>query len=150
MMVEAALFAAGRPLSIDEIQRATKLKKNEIIKALEEIKGDIEAHMQSLELAEVDGMYVIRVRPELSVVAKRASAGRAMGRGVLKTLAFIAKNQPVLAKEVAAIRGSSAYSHIKYLEKLGLIKKRPDDGKYEVSQYFYVLFNIHNSEELPS
>lgn len=141
MLVEAALFTAGRPLSLDEIQKATKLKSSEIINILNEIKKDLEERLQALELTEVDGMYVIRVRPELSDVARKISTGRSLGKGALKTLAFIAKNQPVLAKDVAAVRGSSAYSHIKRLERLGLIRKRPDDGKYETTKYFYVLFN---------
>lgn len=141
-LVEAALFVAGRPLSLDELQRLTRLKRQEIIRLIEEIRGEIQEHLQALELAEVDGNYVIRVKPGLAEAVKGVSGERGLGRGVLKTLAFIYKNQPVAAKEVASRRGPAAYSHIKRLQKVGLIRKRPEDGKYEVSKYFYVLFNV--------
>ncbi|MGZ5490976.1 MAG: SMC-Scp complex subunit ScpB, partial [Nitrososphaeraceae archaeon] len=40
----------------------------------------------------------------------------------LKTLSYVVYEQPVTSKRLVQIRGSQAYSHVKYLEQLGFIE----------------------------
>jgi segregation and condensation protein B len=44
--------------------------------------------------------------------------------GPLRTLSFVAYNQPVEQREVAIARGSQAYKHLKALEDMGLISRK--------------------------
>ena len=43
--------------------------------------------------------------------------------GPLRTLSYVAYNQPVVQKQVAEARGSHSYKHLKILEQIGLISK---------------------------
>jgi segregation and condensation protein B len=42
----------------------------------------------------------------------------------LRTLSYVAYNQPVEQREVATARGSQAYKHLKALESMGLISRK--------------------------
>jgi segregation and condensation protein B len=44
--------------------------------------------------------------------------------GPLKTLSYVAYNQPIEQKDVVIARGSQAYSHLRALENMGLIKRQ--------------------------
>lgn len=120
----AALYAAGRPLRIDDVRsvigtRSTRRTKVILDTIVRQHKGD----NGPFEVLELEGeRYVLQLRPNLFNRVKRVARPLA-GRGALKTLAFIAYRQPITQKDVVAVRGRSTYKYVKTLEGLGLINR---------------------------
>ena len=58
-IIEAILFAASRPLALDEIAEAMKMDRKEVKKAIEKLKKFYED--SAIEIAEVNEKYVMEV-----------------------------------------------------------------------------------------
>jgi segregation and condensation protein B len=124
-VIEAALYAAGRPLDIDTLSSLINEKSREIVKSLadslilryKEVNGGLEL------LRLHDGRYVMQLRPDLVQGVMRLVTRKLLTRGPLKTLSFIAIKQPVTQAYVVKVRGNLAYAHIKILREKGLISE---------------------------
>jgi segregation and condensation protein B len=124
-VIEAALYAAGRPLDIDTLSSLINEKSREIVKSLadslilryKEVNGGLEL------LRLHDGRYVMQLRPDLVQGVMRLVTRKLLTRGPLKTLSFIAIKQPVTQAYVVKVRGNLAYTHIKILREKGLISE---------------------------
>jgi len=123
-LLEAALYVAGRPLDIKTLGSiiGTRSKKkvqaltNTLIKVYQKMDG-------ALELIELNGeRYVLQLKLQYVHDVKRLVMRPLLSKGPLKTLAYIAYRQPIMQTKVISVRGSHAYSHIKNLESLNLIK----------------------------
>ena len=124
-LIEAALYAAGRPLDIDTLSSLTNEKSKEIVKSLAEILisryKEVNGGLELLRLH--DGRYVMQLRPDLVQGVMKLVTRKLLTRGPLKTLSFIAIKQPVTQAYVVKVRGNLAYSHIKVLRERGLISE---------------------------
>lgn len=126
-LIEAALYAAGRPLSIDDLENVSKAGgKRETESFLEELIGEYQTRSSSLEIVQVSrGRYALQLKPEYSTKVSRLSPGGLLSFGVLKTLSLVALRQPIRQSEVIEIRGAHSYEHVHKLEQLGFIRKEP-------------------------
>jgi len=126
-LIEAALYAAGRPLSIEDLERVSKaggIPETESL--LGELVDEYQSRSSSLEIVQVSkGRYVLQLKPEYSTKVARLSPGGLLSLGSLKTLALVALRQPIRQSEVIEIRGAHSYEHIHRLEQLGFVKKQP-------------------------
>ena len=120
-VVEAALFAAGRPLSIGEIAEVTDLPIRTVRTLAERLVMDYSERRGGIEVKEFEDRFVMQVR---SSVADRVSkvGPKELEAPILRTLAIIAYNQPIAQSELARLRGNKSYGHVKELEDLGLIQ----------------------------
>ena len=120
-VVEAALFAAGRPLSIGEIAEVTDLPIRTVRTLAEGLVRDYSERGGGIEVREFEDRFVMQVR---SSVADRVSkvGPKELEAPLLRTLAIIAYNQPIAQSELARLRGNKSYGHVKELEDLGLIQ----------------------------
>jgi segregation and condensation protein B len=126
-LVEAALYAAGRPLSIEDLERVSKAGgKAETESHLADLIREYRERDSALEIVETSkGRYALQLKPEYSTRVSRLSPGGLLGLGSLKTLALVALRQPIKQSEVIDIRGAHAYEHVHRLEGLGFVKKEP-------------------------
>lgn len=126
-LIEAALYAAGRSLSIEDLERISKaggIPETESL--LEELVDEYRTRSSSLEIVQVSkGRYALQLKPEYSTKVSRLSPGGLLNLGPLKTLALVALRQPIRQSEVIEIRGAHSYEHIHKLEQLGFVKKQP-------------------------
>jgi segregation and condensation protein B len=126
-LIEAALYAAGRPLSIEDLERVSKaggIPETESL--LGELVEEYQGRSSSLEIVQVSkGRYVLQLKPEYSTKVARLSPDGLLSLGTLKTLALVALRQPIRQSEVIEIRGGHSYEHIHRLEQLGFVKKQP-------------------------
>jgi segregation and condensation protein B len=126
-LIEAALYAAGRPLSLEELERVSKtggIPETESL--LEDLVNEYQNRSSSLEIVQVSrGRYTLQLKPEYSSKVSRLSPGGLLSLGSLKTLALVALRQPIRQSEVVRIRGAHSYEHIHRLEQLGFIRKQP-------------------------
>ena len=154
-LIEAALYAAGRPLTLKDLCSAAGLRSRKKVKQLlgklikfyEEKGGAVEVR----ELP--DGRYVMQVKPAYFQVVRRFASKPLLSDGALKTLAYIAYCQPVEQKEVAKARGTQAYRHLKLLENMGLIsrERRGRTAIVTTTPYFSDLFGLsHNPDKVRS
>lgn len=131
--VEAALYAAGRPLGIDELVRASgtssKIKTAEM---LDGIARRTRRAFTALEVAHLpDGSYVLQLKPEYAMTVRKFAARPLLPRATLKTLSYIAYMQPVSSKQLVETRGSGVYAHIKELSRMEFITHQ-DAGRHKI------------------
>jgi segregation and condensation protein B len=121
-LIEAALFVAGRPLTLIQLE------------SIVSIDADVEGIVASLikeyrdkgalEIVQTDEDVVMQVKSEYAD-AVRPIAQRDLETPVLRTLAVIAFHQPVTQSKVAEIRGNKAYGHVHELEARKLVESEP-------------------------
>jgi segregation and condensation protein B len=122
--IEAALYSAGRPLSLDELIRASGTNsKEKTHRVVNELAKKTNSTFRAIEIAQLeDGTYVFQIRPQYTPLVRKFAQHPLLPPGALKTLSYIAYEQPVTSKRLVQIRGSQVYSHIKLLEQLQFIE----------------------------
>lgn len=159
-LLEAALLAAGEPLSLDQLGRLfaeDEAPGGEALRAaLDELAGDYAG--RGIELAEVASGFRIQVRRDYTPWIARLweeKPGR-YSRALLETLALIAYRQPITRGEIAEVRGVSvATSVVRTLQERGWIKvvgHREVPGRpalYATTRDFLDYFNLKSLSELP-
>ena len=160
-IIEAALLAAGRPLSVDELLALfgdeDRPERAEFKKALDLLKAEFEG--RGIELREVSSGYRIQVRQEFAPWISRLWEERPArySRALLETLALIAYRQPITRGEIEEVRGVSVSTHImRTLQDRGWIRivgKRDVPGHPEMfgtTREFLDYFSLKSLDELPT
>jgi segregation and condensation protein B len=122
--IEAALYSAGRPLSLDELIRASGTNsKEKTHRVVNDLAKKANSTFRAIEIAQLeDGKYVLQLRPEYTPLVRKFAQHPLLPSGALKTLSYVAYEQPVTSKRLVQIRGSQVYSHIKVLEQLQFVE----------------------------
>ncbi|QNN64433.1 SMC-Scp complex subunit ScpB [Sphingomonas rhizophila] len=151
--VEAALFAANGPLSLDDI-------------ALYAGEGDVAAALASLadhyagrgiELVERGGRWHFQTAPDLAHLLRRErEEPRRLSRAATETLAIIAYHEPVSRAEIEAIRGVQiSRGTLDVLMEAGWVRtagRRESPGRpltYATTADFLTHFNLGSRRDLP-
>ncbi|GDY28243.1 MULTISPECIES: SMC-Scp complex subunit ScpB [unclassified Agarivorans] len=115
-LVEAALFVAGRPLSVKELQATVLaevgLARTQVNMILEEL---VQRYQDSgIELVETASGFQFKARQQYAPHLANLWAEKApkFSRAMLETLTLIAYRQPITRGEIEAIRGVAVSSHI--------------------------------------
>ena len=129
--LEAILYASGRPLSLATIVAHLKLENEQEAKALTIRLGEIYAQDRSpIEVKHLpEDRVVIQLKTAYTKEARKFSIRPLLTAGPLRTLSYIAYNQPIEQREVAIARGSQAYQHIKQLVHMGFVDKEKGKGR---------------------
>jgi segregation and condensation protein B len=122
--IEAALYSAGRPLNVDELIRASGTNsKEKTMRIVNDLIKKTKSTFKAIEIAELeDKTYVFQLKPEYTPLIRKFAQHPLVPSSALKTLSYIAYEQPVTSKRLVQIRGSQVYSHIKELEQLQFIE----------------------------
>ncbi len=152
--VEAALYAAGRPLTIEDITKASGLEsKEKIKKILNELINKTKVVFKAIEIVKLDdGKYVLQLKPNYMPIVKKFASKPQISNSVLKTLSYIAYEQPVTSKRLVEIRGSKVYTHLKELEQLDFIEVK-NAGRLKIfntTKKFQNYFGINDLKSLKS
>jgi segregation and condensation protein B len=125
--IEVALYCSGRPMSVDELVRASGISSREkTIQVVKDLMKIINSQLKALEIAKLeDGTFVLQVKPTYLSIVRRFSHQPILSQASLKTLSYIAYEQPITSSRLARIRGSQVYSHLKELHGHGFIKHEP-------------------------
>jgi segregation and condensation protein B len=160
-VVEAALLAAGRPLTLDELMSVFDERDGSIA---EEVKGAIAALTQEyetrgLELLEVASGFRVQIRAAVAQPVARLWQERPAkySRALLETLALIAYRQPITRGEIEQIRGVAVNPNIiKTLHERNWIRvvgHRDVPGKPELlgtTREFLDYFSLKKLDDLPT
>ncbi|MBV1880731.1 MAG: SMC-Scp complex subunit ScpB [Pseudomonadales bacterium] len=160
-IVEGALFASDKPLTVDNLARlffeGDLDSKKDISEAIEELQGEYDS--RGVELKEVSSGFRFQVRTEVGEWVSRLWDEKPprYSRALLETLALVAYRQPITRGEIEGIRGVSVSSHImrSLLERdwVRVVGHRDVPGRpamYATTRGFLDYFNLTNLNELPS
>jgi segregation and condensation protein B len=160
-VIEAALLAAGRPLSMDELVSVFDERDGS---NAEEVRGAIGAltadyETRGLELLEVASGYRIQIRASVAQPVARLWQERPAkySRALLETLALVAYRQPITRGEIEQIRGVAVNPNIvkTLLERswIRVVGHRDVPGKPELlgtTREFLDYFSLKKLDDLPT
>ena len=157
-IIESILFAAGRMVSIEEIELALEVSKVDLEKILEKMQEEYKEEKRGIELIKLNNGYQLCSKKEnyeyiYPIIDKRNKPK--LSNAALETLSIIAYNPKISRAEIEAIRGVSVDATIYKLLEYGLIEeagKLDLPGKpmsYKTSDEFLRLFGYSSLDELP-
>ena len=122
--IEAALYSAGRPLSIEELIKASGTEsRTKTLNILNNIMKKAKSAFKAIEIVTLpDDSYVFQLKPEYSSTVRRYASKPILQNATLKTLSYIAYMQPISSKQLVETRGTGVYSHLKELRQLDYIE----------------------------
>jgi len=143
--IEAALFIAGRFLSLQELVMLTDVNPLMLKEILNKLIEKYNSEDSGLEIIEKSGRWKMDVRQEyVNMINKLATGSAEFTKAEQETLAIIAYKQPVKQSVIVKIRGNKAYEHIKKFMENGLVvgKKMGHTKELRLSDDFYEYFHI--------
>lgn len=160
-IVEAALLAAGNPLSLNQLNSLFPDGEQPGHGPLREALAALDAELEgrAVELREVGSGYRLQIRTSLMPVISQLWAEKPprYSRALLETLAIIAYRQPITRGEIEQIRGVSVSSNIlrtlQEREWIRVIGHRDVPGRPELigtTKAFLDYFNLKSLDELPT
>ena len=162
--IEALIFVSEQSMTLKEIkncldeQFATKIKKEELLLAIDQLKEKYQSDDFALEIVEISNGYRFMTKGAYyNTVATylRQSTKKKLSKSALETLSIIAYKQPVIKSELEQIRGVSCdYSIQKLLEKELIEIEGRSEGPgrpllYATSAKFMDYFGLKSIEDLP-
>jgi segregation and condensation protein B len=141
--IEAALFIAGRFLSLKELVSLTDVNPILLRKLLNDLCDKYSDF--GINVVRKGDMWKMDVAEEhFGIVNKLATGNSEFSSAEQETLAIIAYKQPIKQSVVVKIRGNKAYEHIKKFVNLGLVNKKKAGHTSELSlkEEFYDYFNL--------
>ena len=159
-IVEAALLAAGKPLSVDQLRELFTEDERPTRQIMEHVlvmlAGACEG--RGFELKKVASGYRLQVRQEFAPWIRRLFEEKPQrySRALLETLALIAYRQPITRGEIEEIRGVTVSSNIirtlSEREWVRVVGHRDVPGRpamYATTRQFLDYFNLTGLDELP-
>ena len=155
--IEAILFVAPAPVSIQQLAEALATSPGEIEESLRLFDRALQ-NARGIRLQRHEGRYQLTTAPELAEEVEKflgLEATARLSRAALETLAIIAYRQPITRPGVDAIRGVNSDGVIKSLLSKGLIQENgrtEGPGRpilYGSTQDFLSHFGINSLDDLP-
>jgi segregation and condensation protein B len=159
-IAEAALLAAGKPLSLDQLRELFSEEERPARQVMEHVMVLLETACvgRGFELKKVASGYRIQVREEFAPWVGRLFEEKPQrySRALLETLALIAYRQPITRGEIEDIRGVTVSSNIirTLLERewVRVVGHRDVPGRpamYATTKQFLDYFNLTGLDQLP-
>lgn len=157
-VAEALLFAAGQPVSLDDLALVLKLSRREAELCLEKLSQRYAQRGGGILLRRMENAYQFCSRPDFredlrSYFEKPVKQG--LSRAALETLSVIAYNQPVTRAGIELVRGVNSDGVLSRLIENGLVAEcgRSDaPGRpllYGTTEHFLRSMGIASLQELP-
>ena len=150
--LEAALYSAGRPMSGEELIRASGTEsRTKTLNLLSKLIQKAKTAFKAIEIVILpDGSYVFQLKPEYSsTIGRRYASKPILPKATQKTLSYIAYEQPITSKQLVEVRGTGVYSHLKELSQLDFIEHQ-NVGRikiYNTTEKFRKYFGIRGDDD---
>ena len=157
-IIEAILFAAGRPITNSELVLTLEITAEEIESIIKSMQEEYKREDRGIELISIENSYQLCTKKELyeyiyPILDKRSKPN--LSNAALETLSIIAYNPKITRAEIEAIRGVSADACVYKLLEYGLIEESGKidlPGKpmsYKTTGDFLRMFGYNSLEDLP-
>lgn len=160
-ILEALIFSAPKPLSLEQLQRQLQaeieVSRAELKHALSELNNSYA--QRAIELVEVASGYRFQTRSRYATWVARLwqEKPQKYSRALLETLALIAYQQPITRGDIEEVRGVAVSSNImKTLMERGWVRvvgHREVPGRpslYATTKEFLDHFNLQALDQLPA
>ena len=158
--LEAIIYAADEPATLDQISKALGIEKPEARAALEQLTAAYQTDDRGIEVRKVAGGWKFYTKAQHHDVVRKfiksLQPPLRLTMPALETLAVIAYKQPVTVPEINEIRGVHVGGVIKTLLEKRLITtagRKEVIGRpilYRTSKQFMMRFGLSDLDELPS
>ena len=158
--IEAVIYAADEPASLDQMATAIGVEKAELRQVLDELIASYAVDERGLEIRKVAGGYKFYTKPQHHDAVRRFIKSLRpplrLTMPALETLAVISYKQPVTGPEIQEIRGVNCAGVIQTLLEKRLITtagRKEVIGRpilYRTSKQFMIRFGLSDLDELPS
>src|SRR5579872_4214864 len=158
--LEAIIYAADEPATLDHIANALGVPKSEARTALDLLVASYQTEDHGIEVRKVAGGWKVYTKPQQHDVVRKfiksLQPPLRLTMPALETLAVIAYKQPVTVPEINEIRGVNVGGVIKTLLEKRLITtagRKEVIGRpilYRTSKQFLMRFGLSDLDELPS
>jgi segregation and condensation protein B len=158
-IVEALVFAAEEPLTIDDLADLFPAAGREALQAaLDAVTRACEAEDRGLMVQRVAGGYRLATKSDLGEFVRalfRSRNRRRLSSQALETLAIIAYRQPITTPEIQVIRGTDPSSVLDALLEKKLVRvlgRKKVVGKpflYGTTPEFLAHFGLNTLQDLP-
>ena len=158
--LEAIIYAADEPATIDQLANALGADKTEVRAALDLLVASYSVDDRGIEVRKVAGGWKFYTKPQHHEVVRRFIKSLQppirLTMPALETLAVIAYKQPATVPEINEIRGVNVGGVIKTLLEKRLITtagRKEVIGRpilYRTSKQFLMRFGLSDLDELPS
>lgn len=158
-VIEAILFMAGEPVSLDTIRKITEIDKYNTERLTRELISDYSVRNTGLFIVEVAEGYQMVTNPACAPWVKKllsTSVPKKLSQSSLETMAIIAYKQPIIKAEIEAIRGVNSDGVVKTLLDKRLVKilgRKEVPGRplmYGTTKEFLQYFGLKDLSELPT
>jgi segregation and condensation protein B len=158
-IVEALIFAADQPLSIEKIAGVLEGEEKPLIReAVNELVSDYQNEERGIYIEKVAGGFQLRTIPEHAAWIKRLfkSQAQKISKPSMETLSIIAYKQPTTRAELEAIRGVDSGGVLRTLMDRRLIKivgRKDTPGRpavYGTTKEFLEAFDLKDLSNLPT
>jgi segregation and condensation protein B len=158
-IIEAVLFAADKPVSIEQFIMLVELDYNTVERLILELQQEYDAEKRSFQITEIANGFQMCTRSEYASWIKKfytTEVSSRLSMSSLEALAVVAYKQPATRAEIEEIRGVSSDSVIHTLLERNLISiigRKDAPGRplmYATTIEFLVHFGLKDLSELPS
>ncbi len=155
-IIEAILFAAETPMSIEKIAHILELSEEQAMAELEMLREE-KSHIGGLQIIEVSGGWQMLTKPELApfVFKLREAPRQKLSRAAFEVLAVTAYRQPLTRAEIEELRGVDCSRPLMFLLDKKLVQfagRKDSPGRpwlYETTQQFLDHFGLRSIADLP-
>lgn len=158
--LEAIIYAADEPATLDQIAKALGVEKADARAGLDQLVASYQTDERGIEVRKVAGGWKFYTKAQHHEVVRKfiksLQPPLRLTMPALETLAVIAYKQPATVPEINEIRGVNVGGVIKTLLEKRLITtagRKPVIGRpilYRTSKQFLMRFGLSDLEELPS
>ena len=142
-IIEAALFMSSRAMSLEEFRTLTGIGAlGYLQKVMGELMKDYDDRGSSVEIVEMDGKYMMRVRNDYLSRVKEFAQDTEISKAALRTLAYISKHDGILKSILVKKIGTVIYGDVKELVQNGFLKpkKAGRSSKLFLTEKFKIYF----------
>ncbi len=157
-IIEAILFASGKPISPSELELALEIETKEIIDIINEMQEEYKKGSRGIEIIKVNNSYTLASKKEYheyiyEIIDKRIKPN--LSGAALEVLAIIAYNPKITRAEIDNIRGvgsdATLYRLLEHnlIEEAGKLDLPGRPISYRVTEEFLKKFGLNTLEDLP-
>lgn len=157
-IIEAILFAAGRPVEMKELITALELSADEIKLEIQNMQERYNKEDRGLEIIKIENAYQLCTKKEYHEYIYPILDNRvkpSISNAAMETLAIIAYNPKITRAEIETIRGVNSdgtiYKLLEYnlIEDAGKLDAPGRPSTYKTTREFLRLFGMTDLAELP-
>ena len=151
-IIESILFAAGRMVSIEELELALEVSRVDLEKILDKMQEEYKEEKRGIELIKLNNGYQLCSKKEnygyiYQIIDKRNKPK--LSNAALETLSIIAYNPKISRAEIEAIRGVYKLFEYGLIEEAGKLDLPGRPMSYKTTEEFLKMFGYSSLDELP-